>query len=120
MGWKGAMPLLQITTNQEVARPQAEAITTEAGKIVAETIGKPESVMMAFLRPDACLSFGGSFEPAALFEIEGIELPPEPTEALSNQLSDFAEENLDVPASRVFVKLTNVPRGNWAGNRKVY
>jgi hypothetical protein len=25
-----------------------------------------------------------------------------------------------VPAQRVFVKLTNVPRGYWAGSRRVY
>lgn len=115
-----AMPLLQITTNQEVARPDAEVITMEAGRIVAETIGKPESVMMASLRSDACLAFGGTFDPAALFEIEGIELSAEFSDMLSNRLSDLAEENLTVPASRVFVKLTNVPRGNWAGNRRVF
>ncbi len=120
MGLNTGMPLLQITTNQEVARPNAEALTTEAGKIVAQTIGKPESVMMASLQPQACLAFGGTFEPAALFEIEGIELPAEFAETLSSQLSDLAEENLKVPASRVFVKLTNVPRGNWAGNRRVF
>jgi len=114
------MPLVQIHTNVAVERPEADELAIKAGGIVAREIGKPESVMMALLQPDASLTFGGTTAPTALFEIEGIELSADHADALTASLSDLAEEQLGVPGSRVFVKLTNVPRGNWAGNRKVY
>jgi len=114
------MPLVKIHTNVSPPESERESLAAEAGAIVAEEIGKPESIMMARLEAGACLTFGGTAEPSALFEIEGIELSADPTEALCHRLSDLAEARLGAPAARVFVKLTHVPRGAWAGNRKVY
>jgi phenylpyruvate tautomerase PptA (4-oxalocrotonate tautomerase family) len=114
------MPLIRIQTNVVASSEQSSGFLTQATEITARGLGKPASVMMATLDAGKAMTFGGSSEPTALFEIEGIELSPEPTDALCQQLSDLAEKELQVPGNRVFVKLTNVPRGYWAGNRKVY
>lgn len=114
------MPLIKIQTNQGIPAEAAAGILSRATAITARELGKPESIMMATLGTETAMTLGGSADPTALFEIEGIELSPEPTESLCRQLCDLAEESLSVPANRVFVKLTNVPRGCWGGNRKVY
>ncbi len=75
---------------------------------------------MALVETGVAMTFGGTPEPTALFEVEGIELLAEPAAGLCQRLSDLAEERLGVPAARTFVKLGHVPRGYWAGNRKVY
>ncbi|MEO0417217.1 MAG: phenylpyruvate tautomerase MIF-related protein [Verrucomicrobiota bacterium] len=110
------MPLLTISTTQPVSDDQL----VEAAGMVANVLGKPKSIMMGRALQTAAMSFGEATSHIALFEIEGIELSSDPTEELTSKLCDFAERELEVPAQLVFVKLTNVPRGNWGGNNKVY
>ena len=114
------MPLVRIQTNVDLAKEEAESLASETAAIVAPAIGKPVGITMAIVEASVPMSFGESSDPTALFEIEGIELDAEPAGALCDGLSDLAEERLGVDSSRVFVKLTRVPRGYWAGNRKVY
>ncbi len=114
------MPLIQIRTNVSLSEEATTELLKEATTITARELGKPESIMMATASTGAAMLFGGTDGPTALFEIEGIELTPEPAKGLCEALSDLAESHLEASADRVFVKLTNVPRGNWAGNRKVY
>ena len=114
------MPLIQIRTNVSLSEEATASLLKEATTITARELGKPESIMMATASTGAAMLFGGTDGATALFEIEGIELSPDPAGALCEALSDLAEAHLKAPADRVFVKLTNVPRGQWAGNRKVY
>ena len=114
------MPLVRITTNVPFDHPSSVRLCGEVTEIVARELGKPESITMAILEAGTVVTFGGAPDPSALFEIEGIELSSDPSEALCQKLSDLAEAQMEVPSDRVFVKLTNVPRGYWAGNRKVY
>lgn len=113
------MPLVSIYTSNLVADPPA--VLSEITTLAAAELGKPEAVVMVRLESDATLAFGGSsIEPSALFEVEGIELPAEAASPLTQKLCQYAEQYLGVPQSRVFVKLTCVPRGMWGGNGKVY
>lgn len=114
------MPLIQIRTNVSLSEEATTVLLKEATTITARELGKPESIMMATASNGAAMLFGGTNDPTALFEIEGIELEAAPAPALCDALCDLAEAQLQVPANRVFVKLTNVPRGFWGGNRKVY
>lgn len=114
------MPLIRVTTNVALGDEVAQGLAVDAGAILSETLGKPERVCMALVEAGKPLAFGGSGESAALFEIEGIETGAGPTGPLCEALSDFAEERLGVAAERVFVKVTDVPRGYWAGNRRVF
>ncbi|MDA7920335.1 phenylpyruvate tautomerase MIF-related protein [Verrucomicrobiales bacterium] len=114
------MPLIQIRTNVPLSEEATNELLKKATTIAARELGKPESIMMATASTGAPMLFGGTDGPTALFEIEGIELSSDPANALCLALSELAEAELQAPADRVFVKLTNVPRGNWAGNRKVY
>jgi phenylpyruvate tautomerase PptA (4-oxalocrotonate tautomerase family) len=114
------MPLVRIQTNVALECSDADALANSATAIVARELGKPESITMAAVEAGAVMTFGGTGEPTALFEIEGIDMSAEPADFLCQALTDLAESSLGVEAARVFVKLTNVPRGYWAGDRKVY
>ncbi|MEM9280390.1 MAG: phenylpyruvate tautomerase MIF-related protein [Verrucomicrobiota bacterium] len=114
------MPLVRLLTNTPLAKGVEIQIAKRATSIAAEAMGKPETVTMAVVESDVTMTFGGTTDPTALFELEGIELAAEPTESMCQRFSDLAEEVLEIPASRVFVKQLSVPRGRWAGNRKVY
>lgn len=114
------MPLITIQTNAAITATEEEKLLSKATTITANHLGKPESVTMAIAKSGVAMSFGGTTEPTALFEVEGIELSSEPAGELCGELCDLSEKLLAVPADRVFVKLTNTPRGMWGGNRKVY
>ena len=111
---------LEFRQTPQLQKNEETALATSATTVVAELLGKPESVTMAVVETGLPMTFGGTPEPTVLFEVEGIELDGEPAEGLCIVLSDLAEEKLGVPADRTFLKLGNVPRGYWAGNRKVY
>jgi phenylpyruvate tautomerase PptA (4-oxalocrotonate tautomerase family) len=113
------MPLVTIYCSNKVADP--EDLLEKVTSLVAGELGKPESITMARLEDEATLAFGGKTDPpSALFEIEGIELPVDKAGPLTERLCLLAEETLTTPQNRVFVKLSNVPRGMWGGNGKVY
>ncbi len=114
------MPLVRIQTNTSLDGDSENRLAAEATAIVARELGKPESITMAVVESGRSMTFGGTTEPTALIEVEGIELSADTAEGLSESFSNFSEDRLGVPASRTFVKLTTVPRGHWAGNRKVY
>lgn len=114
------MPLVRIQTNADLDTAICHELMVESARIVAQELGKPESIMMAVVEPRTAMTFGGTIDPTALFEIEGIELEDEPAGPLCEALSDLIERIAAVPAQRVFVKLANVPRGYWAGSRRVF
>lgn len=114
------MPLVKIQTNQPLDSAAAESLAKAAIKVVAEVLGKPEAVTMATVDAGKTLVFGGTSEPAALFEIEGLGSDAEPMQALTTGLCELAESTIGVSGSRIFVKLASVPRGFWAQDRKVF
>jgi len=114
------MPLVKIQTNQPLDDDTARAIARSATTIVAEALGKPEAVTMAIVRGGVALTFGGSDEPAALCEIEGLGSSDDVMPALVEGLGSLAESELSVPGSRTFIKLNSVPRGFWGQDRKVF
>jgi len=113
------MPLLKIETTVPLEDDRSRALASEAVCAVAETTGKPSSVVMVTVHAGSSMSFGGDTESIALFEVRGIELAPDKTEALTHRFTDFAREHLAVPAERVFVIADDVPRGRWGFDRRV-
>lgn len=114
------MPLLTIDITESLSPEEARTLSIPAAKIVAEETGKPESVVMVRVNPGAILTFQGATDQIALFEIYGIELPPEKTASLTVRFCDFAKEHLGVEGERVFVRCTDVPRGRWGMDKRVF
>ncbi len=113
------MPLIQIKTNTAAPENAAEFLKETADE-VAKLLGKPPSVMMSEFESGRTLLLGGSDDPAALIDVEGIGLNADQAPPVSAYLFQRIEQELGIPPSRVFIKFYDVPRGRWAGNGKIF
>lgn len=115
------MPLLRLTTNQELATTEARAdFLRRASKETAELLGKPERYCMVTLETGASLLFAGTDEPAAFAELASLGLPGDETERLSAALCDLVNEGLGVAPERVYIHFQDVERAMWGANRTTF
>ncbi|KAK8967740.1 hypothetical protein KSP40_PGU011212 [Platanthera guangdongensis] len=103
------MPTLNLTTNVPVDAVVASDVLKDATKIVAKTIGKPESYVMILLNGSQPISFAGSEEPAAYGELISIGgLSPAVNGKLSSAIADLLQTKLSVEGSRFYIKFYDV------------
>lgn len=115
------MPLLRLTTNQEMATSEARArLLRRASEGIAELLGKPERYCMVTLETGASLLFAGSDEPAAFAELASLGLPRDQTERLSASLCDLINEGLGVAPERVYIHFHDIERPMWGTNRTTF
>ena len=75
---------------------------------------------MASLQAGQAMRFGGSEEPAAVFELKALGLPAEKADELTRILCELSSNVLKVEKSRTYVTFENVERGMWGWNDKVF
>lgn len=114
------MPLLTIRTNIALDHSAKIRISTLLSRGTAELLGKAEHFVMVMLDTSVALTFGGSDDPAAFVELKSIELPEDLTKHYAAVLCDLIEQQLEVPADRVYVELTNASRSMWGWNRTTF
>ena len=110
------MPLLKIQTNQPVESVNTEELLSNASRLVATELGKPETYVMVSLEPPQPMMFAGSSDPLAYLELKSIGLPESKTTTLSQALCQFMEDTLGIPASRVYIEFADAPRAMWGWN----
>ena len=115
------MPLLRVTTNQEMATSEGRGqFLRQASAQLADLLGKPERYCMVNLETGACLLFGGTDEPAVFAELTSLGLPTGETERLSAALCDLFQDRLGVDPVRVYVHFQDVDRSMWGTNRTTF
>ena len=115
------MPLLRVTTNQEMATSEGRGqFLRQASAQVAELLGKPEHYCMVTLDTGACVMFGGTDEPAVFAELASLGLPADDTERLSAALCDLFGDRLGVTPTRVYIHFHDVERPMWGTNRTTF
>jgi phenylpyruvate tautomerase PptA (4-oxalocrotonate tautomerase family) len=114
------MPYLKITTNKSVDEPRKHRILTVASKAVADALGKPEQYMMVSVDGPVQMTFGGSAEPCAHFDLRSIGLPESKTAPLSKLLCQLAETELGVRPDRVYINFSDVPPSHWGWNGETF
>lgn len=114
------MPLLKIQTNVILPPRVLTELLSDSTTIAARELGKPESIFMVSAQTEIAMMFGKEVTPTALFEIEVLDYGKALSQSLVDEFTDLAQRLLDVPSESVFIKLTDVPRGNWAGGGKIY
>lgn len=107
------MPYLKIQSNVSIDETDTSRLLAEASKRVAKELGKPENYVMVALEPPQPMLFAGSNEPLAYLELKSIGLPQSKTPALSAALCSLMEEQLGIPAARVYIEFADAPRGMW-------
>ncbi|KAK8954253.1 hypothetical protein KSP39_PZI002487 [Platanthera zijinensis] len=115
------MPTLNLTTNVPVDAVVASDVLKDATKIVAKTIGKPESYVMILLNGSQPISFAGSEEPAAYGELISIGgLSPAVNGKLGSALADLLQTKLSVEGSRFYIKFYDVQRSDFGFNGSTF
>ncbi|MFQ5645013.1 MAG: phenylpyruvate tautomerase MIF-related protein [Thiogranum sp.] len=110
------MPLLKIQTNKPVETAAQQSLISKASQAVADMLGKPERYVMVSLEQNPAMLFGGSDEPLAYLELKSIGLPESATADFSRTLATLLNEELGLPADRVYIEFADAPRAMWGWN----
>lgn len=114
------MPLVTVYSNVERAPEHIVNLLRAATEITARELGKPESVVMGRACLGEAMIMGGSSAPTLLVEIEGLGVDSGVTEELCREFCRLGESELSVDPKRVFVKVLDVPRGQWGTDGRVF
>jgi len=110
------MPLLRITTNQEIASDRQQEITRQLSTLVAEMLGKPESYVMVVLQINPAMSFAGSHDPLAYIELKSLGLPEDKTTDFSGSLCQHVEHLMNILPNRTYIEFSSPARHFWGWN----
>jgi phenylpyruvate tautomerase len=110
------MPMLKIQTNIILADESKKTLAALASSTVAGILGKPERYVMVGIEENPSMLFGGSDAPLAYLELKSIGLPESQTSEFSARLAKLLEEQLGLPADRVYIEFADAPRNMWGWN----
>ena len=119
VGYPLAMPLLEITTSNDLFENVREKILREASHLVARQLGKSEDSVMVTLRHAHSLFCGESVACAFLELRSAGALDAQTATRISGELCKLMEKEADVPPQQVYLNFLNVPRGSWGRNGKL-
>jgi phenylpyruvate tautomerase len=114
------MPLLKIETNAAVPDEKLQTLVPALSRLVAETIGKPESYVMVSLSSAAML-MAGRRDAAAFADLRSIGgLDDDVNRRLSQKICGLLGQTLGIPADRIYLNFADVPPGNWGWNSETF
>ena len=116
----GAMPYLQIQTNQSVNAEKSQQLMQNASKTVAEILGKSENYVMVALQQSVTMMFAGNNEPLAYLQLKSLGLPESSTADFSQALCDLVNKELGIAPERIYIEFTNPARHMWGWNNKTF
>ena len=116
------MPLAKISTNAELSTELKDALHENAANALADCLKKPIEVCMVLLEDGCSMSFGGDGSVCGLIEVSGIDLTGSGAsiEQLAKRLGGDLASFLGTVPERVFVKITDVPRGMWGNGKMIF
>ena len=115
------MPLAKLQVAGTTVADKKSTVLREVSRILAQTTGKPEAVIMVTLEDDAEALMGGEPGPAAFIDIRGIGgLDREVNTQTTERLCALLWDELGIAPSRVYVTFTDVPAANWGWNGKTF
>jgi len=110
------MPLLKIQTNQLIDADRQNALIRRASQEIANILSKPERYVMVSVEHNPAMLFGGSDAPLAYVELKSIGLPESKSADFSRTLADLLNDELALPADRIYIEFSNAPRAMWGWN----
>jgi phenylpyruvate tautomerase PptA (4-oxalocrotonate tautomerase family) len=112
------MPLLEITTNTAIDNIQG--VASQASKLTAEMLAKPESYVMVKIHPEQTLIFAGNNEPAAHIKLKSLGLAEDNTTDFSKKICSFINSQLDIKSARIYIEFSNPARHMWGWDEKTF
>ena len=110
------MPLLKIQTNQLIEADRQKTLINRASQELAGILGKPERYVMVSIEHNPAMLFGGSDAPLAYLELKSIGLPESKTADFSRALANLLNDELALPADRIYIEFSDAPRAMWGWN----
>jgi len=110
------MPLLKIQTNQPIDVDRQKSLISRASQQVAGILGKPERYVMVIVEHNPAMLFGGSDAALAYLELKSIGLPESKTADFSRTLAGLLNDELGLPADRIYIEFSDAPRTMWGWN----
>jgi len=114
------MPFLELRTNKQLSAERKQHVMKDLTALLAKDLNKPGRVIMINCRDNQDLMFGGSSDPLAFIELRSINLPEDQTVRLSQSLSSFIKNNLDIPEDRLFINFRSFERHMWGYNGSTF
>ena len=113
------MPLVKLYTSANTNNCKEELLKAMSS-LMSKSLGKPEQYVMAIVVENTMM-MSGSSEPSAFVDIRSIGgLNPDVNKGISKELCAILQDKLEIPANRVFMNFTDVPRGNWGWNASTF
>ncbi|XP_074562117.1 uncharacterized protein LOC141818530 [Curcuma longa] len=114
------MPCLIFFTNVSLDGLDTSVIFSEATKVVAKFIGKPDSAMVV-PQGSVPISYGVSEQPAAYGELVSVGSPsPDVNKNMSAAVSSILETKSSIPKSRFFLKFYDSEGANFGWNGSTF
>jgi phenylpyruvate tautomerase len=115
------MPLIRLETSQPVPPGQKASLCASLSRVCAETIGKPESYVMAIIEDGLTVLHGGAPGPAAFVDVRSIGgLSPKVNRAIAERVCRLLADTLSIPGERVYLNLTDVSGDRWGHNGSTF
>ncbi len=114
------MPLIKVTTNQSISAEAQAAFLRQLSAATAAMLGKPESYVMAIFNEQPQMLFAGSAEPLAYVELKSLGLPENNTADYSARLCSLIEEELGIPAERIYIEFSTPARHMWGWSGRTF
>lgn len=115
-----AMPYLLIQTNKMIGEEELSRLVTEASKIMATNLNKPEKYVMVAWAPAPKMIFDSDPNGAAFLELRSIGIPESGRQKLPGALAKCLAEHLGIDAERVYLVMMDVPGKYWAQGEQTF
>ncbi len=110
------MPILTICTNVILDKDAEHALLSTASRHIAKALSKPERYVMTSCQSGCTMLFAGTADPLAYLELKSIGLQQSQTEELSAMLAELINNELKIPANRLYIEFSDAPRTMWGWN----
>ena len=114
------MPLIKMQTSTPIAPEKHDSVMKSLSDIIAQETGKPGSYIMVTIEQTPMMLAEKSGN-TALFDIRGIGgINQNVNAAITVKLCEYCTATLNIPANRVYVNFTDIPRSNWGWNSNTF
>ena len=114
------MPYLLIQSNKAISEDQQSRLLSDASKIVAAALNKPEKYVMLAWAQVPTMIFGGQPDDAVFLELRSIGIPEPAREKLPGALAKCTAEHLGIDADRIYLVMMDVPAKYWAQGEQTF
>ena len=109
-----------METSAPTSSENREALALALSGIAADAIGKPEAYVMAVVT-EAAVTMAGKTGPAAFLQVCSIgKINQQVNRDITGRVSDLLQEQLGIPADRIYISFNDVQGVNWGWNRSTF